>query len=513
MVMKQTRKGAAVLLSLLLTLLPAMPALAVGETYSITIVNEAEGHAYEAYQIFQGDLSGKVLSNVGWGDSVDGAGLLEALKAADSEKCGACPRGADVAKARDGGEGGPAAADAEAFAGTAADYLTAPKGSVDAPVEGKYAITGLPAGYYLVKDRDNSLEGSEDAYTNYIVRVVMDVEMAPKSDVPRSEKKVKDINDSESLVHAQWQDTADHDIGDRIPFRLMAALPANYSTYGTYALTFHDTESQGLTFQSDSVKVYIDGKPVDDADYSVVTEGIDCTFEVRFADLKTVTAAEETKAGNNSVVTVEYESVLNERAVVGAAGNPNDMYITFSNNPNGEGTGRTPEDTVIVFTYKVVINKVDNEQAALPGAAFTLEKKIKGEAEDVWETVEVLGAEGDLTTFAFVGLDDGEYRLTESRTPAGYNTVEPIEFTVTAAHEDAGLRLTSLSGNAATGEILFTPVVDDGSLTAAVINSKGVELPETGGIGTVVFYVLGGVLAAGAGLLLVVRRRMKTENR
>ena len=114
MVMKQTRKGAAVLLSLLLTLLPAMPALAVGETYSITIVNEAEGHAYEAYQIFQGDLSGKVLWNVGWGDSVDGAGLLEALKAADSEKYGACTSAADEAEALNGRESGPAEEGAEA---------------------------------------------------------------------------------------------------------------------------------------------------------------------------------------------------------------------------------------------------------------------------------------------------------------------------------------------------------------------------------------------------------------
>ena len=398
----------------------------------------------------------------------------------------------------------------------AAASLTTPKGSANTPAGGKYIISNLPAGYYLIKDQDNSLEGDADSYTSYIVQVLGNVEIEPKSDVPSSEKKVKDINDSISVSYTDWQDTADYDIGDSIPFQLKATLPDNYEEYDSYALTFHDTESKGLTFQSESVKVYIDGKLVDAGSYTVATQDIGShTFEIRFADLKTVTAAEETKAANLSVVTVEYESVLNDDAVIGAQGNPNDMHITFSNNPNGAGKGRTPDDTVIVFTYKVDVDKVDGKSAPLPGAEFTLEKKIKGETEDTWKLVKVLGTEGSSTTFSFTGLDDGEYRLTESKTPAGYNTIDPIEFRVTATHEDATLSLTDLSGNVISGEIelAFTPVVADGSLSVTVVNNQGSTLPETGGIGTTIFFVLGGVLVIGASILLVVKFRMRTENK
>lgn len=512
--MKRTRKPAFILLALLMTLLLAVPVFAAGNEYAIVIDNGSEGHIYEAYQIFAGDLSGEgILSNVVWGDSVNGGGLLAALQSADNEKYGSCTTAAQVAEALSGGEGIEAtAADAEAFAQAAEGFLTSPKGSADAPSGGKYTISGLPAGYYLVKDKDSSLEGKPETYTNYIIKVIKNVEMAPKSGTTTSQKKVKDINDSQSSVYTDWQDSADYDIGDRIPFQLKATLPANYNTYGEYALTFHDTETRGLSFQRDSVKAYIDGKLVDAGDYSVVTEGLSdgYTFEVRFDNLKGITAAEGVQAGNNSTITVEYESVLNENAVIGAAGNPNTMHITFSNNPNGEGKGKTPDDTVIVFTYKVIVDKVNNRQEALPGAEFTLEKKIKGEPEDAWQTVAVLGTGGDLTTFAFAGLDDGDYRLTESKTPQGYNTIAPIEFTVTAEHDAA---LTSLSGNAATGELTFTAQPAGGSLETVVVNNQGVELPETGGIGTTIFYALGGVMVTGAGILLVVKRRMKSGHK
>ena len=506
--MKKVKTLSAVIVSLAILLMMSVPVWAAGE-YSISITNDKTGHTYEAYQIFTGDLNEGVLSNVQWGSGVNGTTLLAALKLADAEKYGACETAADVSLAL--GTEGASAADAEAFAEVAAQYLTSPAGSANAPVEGKYTISGLDAGYYLVKDKDGSLTGQDDSYTSYIVQVLDNVTMVPKSDVITSEKKVKDINDTTDTAYGNWVDTADHDIGDSIPFQLKATLPNNYADYESYALTFHDTESTGLTFQEGSVKVYIDGQ-LTSSGYTVVTEGLSdgYTFEVRFADLKTVTADDATtKAQNGSVITVEYESVLNEGAVIGKPGNPNEMLVTFSNNPNGEGTGKTPVDTVIVFTYKVVVDKVDQKQAPLTGAEFTLEKEIKGETENTWETVEVLGTNGDLTTFSFEGLDDGNYRLTETKTPAGYNTIDPITFTVTATHDDASLTLTNLSGNAQTGEITFTPVVDDGSLSATVINNQGATLPETGGMGTTIFFVLGGMLVLSAGVLLVVKIRMK----
>ena len=158
--MKPTKKLTAILLSLMMALMLVIPAFAAGGNYSITIENEAQGHTYEAYQIFSGDLSSdSVLSNIQWGDSVNGAALLAALQTADAEKYGSCDSAAKVAEALGGGDGTEAtAADAEAFAKVAEDYLTTPKGSADTPTGGNYVISGLPAGYYLVKDKDNSLE-------------------------------------------------------------------------------------------------------------------------------------------------------------------------------------------------------------------------------------------------------------------------------------------------------------------------------------------------------------------
>ena len=249
--------------------------------------------------------------------------------------------------------------------------------------------------------------------------------------------------------------------------------------------------------------------------FEVVTEGLDddCTFEVVFENLKDI---DSVHAG--SVITVEYESELNSNAVLGSAGNPNKMHLEFSNNPNDEQggeTGETPDDTVIVFTYKTVINKVDGENKPLTGAEFTLEKKVKDdEAEGGyhWETITVVKNE-EGTTFTFSGLDDGDYRLTETTTPDGYNTIDPIEFTITAEHDilSDNPALTSLNGNATTGEITFTSNTTDGSLTADVVNQSGATLPETGGMGTTLFYVIGGILVVGAGVLLITKKRMSNS--
>lgn len=151
--MKKVKTLSAVIVSLAILLMMSVPVWAAGE-YSISITNDKTGHTYEAYQIFTGDLNEGVLSNVQWGSGVNGTTLLAALKLADAEKYGACETAADVSLAL--GTEGASAADAEAFAEVAAQYLTSPAGSANAPVEGKYTISGLDAGYYLVKDKDGA---------------------------------------------------------------------------------------------------------------------------------------------------------------------------------------------------------------------------------------------------------------------------------------------------------------------------------------------------------------------
>ena len=501
--MKKMNKLLALVLAMVMVLGLATTAFAAGDTYSITINNSATGHTYEAYQIFTGDLSGTTLSNIVWGSSISEAGQTALGDAAAK---------AETLKTE---------ADAKAFAKEVAQYLTTATGSANTVTEGKYVISDLAAGYYLVKDKDGSLTGENDSYTEYIVKVVSNTTATPKSDVPTVQKKVKDINNSTENAMTDWQDSADHDIGDSVPFQLKATLADNVSSYTTYKVVFHDTQSKGLTYNNDA-KVYINGT---ETDGFTVTATVNAdgttTLTVKCDDVKAL------GAGNSSVITVEYTATLNEKAVLGSAGNPNEVYLEYSNNPNksetGDNeTGETPKDVVIVFTYKTIISKItknpnfdpevegSEEYIPLTGAEFTLEKYNTETKE--WKAITVVkNDEG--TTFTFTGLDDGNYRLTETVTPAGYNSIAPIEFTVTAEHdiESNNPALTSLTGNVTSGEITFKPSLPEGSLSTNVVNNAGSTLPETGGIGTTIFYVLGGMLVVCAVVLMVSKKRMSAE--
>ena len=505
--MKHIKKLASLLLVLVMVFALATTAFAEETAYSITINNSAKDHTYEAYQIFTGDLSGTTLSNIVWGSGVSEAGQTALGDAAAK---------AETLKTE---------ADAKAFAKAVAPYLTTAAGSANTVTDGKYIISGLAAGYYLVKDQDGSLTGDADAYTEYIIRVVSDTTATPKSSVPTVEKKVKDTNDSTGVT-SDWQDSADYDIGDSIPFQLKATLANNVSSYTTYKVVFHDTLSKGLTYNNDA-KVYIGGTE---------TNGFTVTATVNADGTTTLTVScDDVKAlgaGNSSVITVEYTVKLNENAVLGSAGNPNEVYLEYSNNPNksengNNETGETPKDVVIVFTYKTIINKVDSENKPLTGAAFKLEKLIKGKdgAADTWTTVKEFTVDETTTSFTFSGLDDGQYKLTETKTPAGYNTIDPIYFVIEATHDvtaDAptlktlNAYLTDANGNKQTemkdGESvnidLGTVDLTAGSITTTVVNKSGAQLPETGGIGTTIFYVLGGVLVLAAVVLLVTKKRM-----
>ena len=512
--MKHIKKLASLLLALVMVLSLAVTAFAdEPTTYSITINNSTAGHTYEAYQIFTGDLAtneagNKVLSNIVWGSGVSEAGQTALGDAAAK---------AETLKTE---------ADAKAFAKAVAPYLTTAAGSANTVTDGKYVISGLAAGYYLVKDQDGSLTGDNDSYTEYIIQVVGNVTATPKSDVPEVQKKVKDINDSTDTTKTDWQDSADYDIGDSIPFQLKATLADNVSSYTTYKVVFHDTLSKGLTYNNDA-KVYIDGTE---------TNGFTVTATVNADGTTTLTVScDDVKAlgaGNSSVITVEYTAKLNENAVLGSAGNPNEVYLKYSNNPNkseigNNETGETPKDVVIVFTYKTIINKVDSENKPLTGAAFKLEKLIKGKdgAADTWTTVKEFTVDETTTSFTFSGLDDGQYKLTETKTPAGYNTIDPIYFVIEATHDETAdaptlktlnAYLTDANGNKHTemkdGESvnidLGTVDLTAGSITTTVVNKSGSELPSTGGIGTTIFYVLGGVLVLAAVVLLVTKKRM-----
>lgn len=494
--MKLFKKFASFVLAFAMIMAIAMPSVvkAAGNG-SITITGANAGHTFEAYQIFAGDVSGSTLSNIKWGSGVNAEGQI-AL-------------GDAKAKAKSLNDSSAA----KTFAYEVSKYLATASGTSVA--EGKnYKINNLTPGYYLVKDRDGSVSG-QDSYTKFILEVVgNDVSAKVKSSVPTSEKKVMDANDTEG-TKTEWQDSADYDIGDAVPFQLTGTVAQDYNDYkGAYQLVFHDTLSNGLTFNASSVKVYVNDSdtPVATNQYTITYPATDNhSFDVTIHDVKSL-------GTDVSKVRVEYTATLNENAIIGSLGNPNKMYMEFSNNPNNEqggDKGQTPEDKVIVFTYKIVINKIDSRRIPLAGAAFKLEKVLtNGEKKLVKEyTIGADENDPEKTKFEFTGLDDGQYILTETVAPEGYNTMDPITFNVIASHdtESADPKLTDLNGNPVNGEIEFTVNKDKGTLTAAVVNYQGDELPSTGGMGTTILYAAGVILILAAGVFLVMQK--KAENK
>ena len=462
-------------------------------TYKLTLTGTTTGHTYEAYQIFTGDLSTnakgeKVLSNVEWGAGVTYTGTESAADAAKALGAGTMT----IAQLEDN------------------LTLTKPVKTVESSKDST-VIDGLTAGYYLVKDKNDSQNGKSGAYTKFIVQVVGNTDAAIKSGVPTVEKKVQDINDSTGETLG-WQDSADYDIGDSVPYQITGTMPSNIDSYTTYKYIFTDTMSAGLTYTANNAKITIgdDNTDVTDSFTENVTNKDGSTIVTwtceNLKGISGVTLNENTK------VVVTYTAQLNEHAVIGSAGNPNTVNLTYSNNPNkgGEGeTGKTPDDKNIVFTYKTIVNKVDQDKKSLAGAAFKLEKK---QSDGKYTLVKEFTAD-EKTTFEFTGLDDGVYKLTETITPAGYNTITPIEFTISATHDTEGAdpQLTELSGNVTTGVATFTPDKAAGSLTTDIENKKGSTLPSTGGRGTTMIYIIGAALVVTAGVVLVMRKKMNSD--
>ena len=144
------------------------------------------------------------------------------------------------------------------------------------------------------------------------------------------------------------------------------------------------------------------------------------------------------------------------------------------------------------------------------GAEFTLYKKVNGNYEPV---TKVLSTENEGTTFTFTGLDDGEYKLKETKTPENYNTMDPIEFKIEATHDELkdDPKLNTLTGNKLSGEVLFTTNPAEGTLETDVINYKGSELPETGGMGTTVLYAAGTLMILAAAAFLVMKKKAESK--
>lgn len=384
--------------------------------------------------------------------------------------------------------------DAEGLQAFAVDALAAAKVAGIAPASAtgageKATFTGLEFGYYVIED-----EGTATPISALMLRSTS-TEVTLKADKPAIEKKIDGDTDVDNTT-AGLVDYNTAIVGEVVPYVLTSKVP-DMTGYTSYTYTVTDTFSDGLTFNND-VAVTVDGATY--TDFTVEENGqvVTITFN-NFIDLAD-------KAGKEIKIT--YSATVNENAIVGVEGNANTVKLTYSNNPQENTTEDTVEDKVYTYLVDLIINKTDAQGVALPGAEFAVE-----DAEGDTIATGTSDAQG-LVKFTWtngVGLKDGEtYTIVETKAPEGYNKAQDIEFTVTctdpadAANSNCAW---SSNNNSVTFTVTDTAEADD-YFETTVINRTGSLLPETGGIGTTIFYVVGGILMLAALVLLVSKKRM-----
>lgn len=395
-----------------------------------------------------------------------------------------------------------------------------------AAADGKYlaTFTGLDYGYYVVAVPGATVADTKSQYATLVSVDKAHVDFNIKGALPTVDKKVQ--------VGSTGKDAADAKIGDTLTFTLTSTIP-DMSAYSTYTFNFKDTLSKGLTFkQVDSVKVG-DTTLTKGTDYTVTTTpktSGETLLTVAMNDFK-----KQQQANAGKTITVTYTATLNKDAVVGGAGNVNSATIQYSNNPSTDGTGESEPSKVRVFTYGFTVDKYTGDEytdgaARLPGAKFTLapkngdpmsfvkvkdgnatENAVYRVATDDEKTSTTITTTTTIITPAsgkvdFQGLKNGEYTLTETEAPSGYNKLASA-IGVKVEGQNDGTDTTN-----ATVHITYNN--DNGSnydKTASkgvipVQNKSGVVLPGTGGMGTIAFTVIG-VLVIALGVAWTLKRK------
>lgn len=461
-------------------------------------------------------------------------------------------------------------------------------------------------GYYLVKDKEDLSATDNDAYTRFMLRVVGEVTVAPKSSLPQVEKKVYEdsafsTNGTEvpapayNSAHTNstagaWNDVADYNIGDTVPFMLVGTLPTTFEGYRHYRMHFDDVLANGFTYNTGTMRVYIvnatgelvaelakggqheNGYTQNDLTFSVDGGAVNVVLK----DLRSSKFSSIVNAGCKIVV--EYSATLNQDANLGSVGNVNDVVLHYSNNPNWDGepekdpTGTTVRDQVVVYTYQLEVTKeaqqskegvhetlagahfvlfsVDHNKYAIVDNRQTIDKKNADGSVEMDATgspvqvpnpkyMYVTGWSNEMTDanvvvthgdgkVGFKGLDDGAYQLIETQAPSGYNKLEkPIEFKVVANIENTNHYTVDAPASVWNGKsiaIVMTGTFNqdtvkgggtgtngDGLVKMTVENRGGAQLPVTGGLGTKMIYMAGAMLALGAGIQMITRKRLENE--
>lgn len=379
-------------------------------------------------------------------------------------------------------------------------------------------FTGLDYGYYVVAVPGATLANASSQYATLVSVHSTSVTAEIKGNLPTVDKKVQ--------VNGTGKDATDAKIGDTLTFTLTSTIP-DMSAYSTYTFNFKDTLSKGLTFgQVTSVKV--EGATLTkDTDYTVTTAPADSGKTLLTVAMKDFKTKQQANAGKK--ITVTYAATLNKDAVVGGAGNVNSATIQYSNNPSTNGTGESEPSKVRVFTYGFTVDKYTGDQytdaaTRLAGAKFTLAPKNgdpmsfvqvnagSATANAVYRVAKA-GETGTTTITTpengkvdFQGLKNGEYTLTETKAPAGYNKlasaigvkVDGQNNGTDTTHATVVIKYDNNNGS------VYDQTASNGVIP--VQNKPGVVLPGTGGMGTIAFTVIG-VLVIALGVAWTLKRK------
>ena len=539
MMKKVIKKLLAALLAVAMVCAMAIPAFAENSEGDVD-----SHHTYSAFQIFKGDVEGNnikdfKISNVDWGSNIinNSDDFLNKLREADhigplfTNAKSAQEVLAVISQWHDSDDY------SIAFARFVCHYLYSNDANPTYVVRaGSNALT-IPeakAGYYLFVDTtDFSKDDSYHSYNSFLLMVTKgnwNVPITPKAEKPTVEKKVYDNPDGTST--GGFGSSADHAINEKFQFQLTATLPDStnraYDYYDKYSVIFHDTLSDGITYDKDdeldSVVIKSNGNTyniTDSSKYTIDTTDLESqnSFVVNI-DVKACAKDAGFDLNDGATITVTYTARLNDKAYVNTAGgstsNINKVYLTYSNNPKDESSiGKTPESTpVYVYTYQLNNTKhQDTEKGpALEGACFRLysdeactdQSEVQLYQKDgfYYPIKDVLGKEAVEMksaangTFNVKGLDAGTYYLKEITPPDGYSACKVIPVTIKADHSRNDQ--VNLEGSNLTNDIVN-------------IKAGGITLPSTGGIGTTLFYVVGGGLMVAAIVLLVTKKRMENK--
>lgn len=541
---------------------PVSMAFAEGTTTllnnSITIT-QSEGNAstqFKAYQIFEADVvdepgkTDKVVSNVKWAfDNVEAQNAIIAAIKADSKYEASNPKLPEPTTAQD-------VADwlTKNVIGTTAETVVNKDhllNKIAAIVKKDVGATGssfsagdsftVPTddknspktGYYLFLTDESSLSTSEAAKKNTgtspIFAVVggRSVTVAEKTSIPTVNKEV--------FEGAKWGNVSDSYIGEEVEYKLTGSVASNIDTFTKYEYTFQDHLSAGLKANKDTVKVTIDGTLIQPTNgYTVdledtkdasgnLTGGQDLT--ISFSDLKAAAKAVGVTLKDNSKVVVTYKAELTEGAEYTAAGNTNEVKLVYSNDPTSNGTGTSEPKKVADYVFGFDVTKIDpDNSSAKLDAGFTVKMIKEGSDKSVEKWLKQDGSfsndVNDAYTFetteagnkvSIPGLVAGTYLISESKTPAGYNTIADFEITVAPEYNTDG---TLEELNVTSNSSMATPKTDENVTTTkipvTIQNKKGSGLPLTGLNGVTFTWIAGGAVLC-IGVAHLIRSRKQTE--